>query len=458
MLAQANANLKKQEENGAPAHIINEFAQLLQFHIATYVDNELPGQPQAQQRSGRPLKSIRQRLKGKEGRIRGNLMGKRVDFSARTVITPDPNLSVDQVGVPRSIALTLTYPEIVTPFNIDRMRELVNNGPTEHPGAKFIIREDGQRIDLRFAKNAHLEPGYKVERHIQDGDVIIFNRQPSLHKMSMMGHRIKIMPYSTFRLNLSVTTPYNADFDGDEMNMHVPQTTETRAEVMEIMMTPRQIVSPQSNKPVMGIVQDTLLGSRLFTKRDTFIEKVSVVIIVGWCVVSECCFLVLISQKDVLMNILMWLPTFDGKIPIPAILKPKKLWTGKQVFSLIIPQVNLLGFSSNHPDGEDTWLSPGDTKVIIEQGELLAGILCKKTLGNASGGLIHVAWLEHGPEAAKHILDQTQQVVNQWLVNHGFTVGIGDTIADEVTMDKINKTITNAKVQFCGLLCHLKIR
>lgn len=114
------------------------------------------------------------------------------------------------------------------------MQELIRNGPTEHPGAKYIIRDDGQRLDLRFVKKSsdtHLEFGYKVERHLQDGDVVIFNRQPSLHKMSMMGHRIKIMPYSTFRLNLSVTTPYNADFDGDEMNMHVPQTFETRAEV-----------------------------------------------------------------------------------------------------------------------------------------------------------------------------------------------------------------------------------
>lgn len=109
---------------------------------------------------------------------------------------------------------------------------------------------------------------------MNDGDFVLFNRQPSLHKMSIMGHRIKIMPYSTFRLNLSVTSPYNADFDGDEMNMHVPQSFETRAEVLELMMVPKCIVSPQANRPVMGIVQDTLLGCRKITKRDTFIEKV----------------------------------------------------------------------------------------------------------------------------------------------------------------------------------------
>eukprot|EP01113_Clastostelium_recurvatum_P019728 TRINITY_DN2328_c0_g1_i3.p1 TRINITY_DN2328_c0_g1~~TRINITY_DN2328_c0_g1_i3.p1 ORF type:complete len:1809 (+),score=540.19 TRINITY_DN2328_c0_g1_i3:155-5581(+) len=435
-IIKANNNLRRQEQNGAPAHIINEFAQLVQFHVATYVDNEIPGQPMATQRGGRPLKSIRQRLKGKEGRLRGNLMGKRVDFSARTVITADPNLSIDQVGVPRSIALNLTYPEIVTPFNIDRMRELIRNGPTEHPGARYIIREDGSRLDLRFIKkpsDTNLEFGYKVERHIQDGDVIIFNRQPSLHKMSMMGHRVKVMPYSTFRLNLSVTTPYNADFDGDEMNMHVPQTPETCAEVSEIMMVPRQIVSPQGNRPVMGIVQDSLLGSRLFTKRDTFMDR------------------------EFVMNNVMWTSNFDGRLPNPAILKPKKLWTGKQIFSLIIPPVNLVRFTSTHPDGEkNPDISPGDTKVIIEHGELLAGIVCKRTLGNSQGSLVHVIWNEHGPEATKMFLNQVQTVVNYWLLHHGFTVGIADTIADDPTMEKINKTISSAKNQVKELVLQLQ--
>ena len=193
-----------------------------------------------------------------------------------------------------------------------RLKELMQYGPHAPPGktgAKYIIREDGQRLDLRYVKSSdlHLELGYKVstdfivilalilllnnpiqmfslpflclitqvERHLNDGDFVLFNRQPSLHKMSIMGHRIKIMPYSTFRLNLSVTSPYNADFDGDEMNMHVPQSFETRAEVLELMMVPKCIVSPQSNRPVMGIVQDTLLGCRKITKRDTLIDKVN---------------------------------------------------------------------------------------------------------------------------------------------------------------------------------------
>ncbi|CDS13468.1 Putative DNA-directed RNA polymerase(Fragment) [Lichtheimia ramosa] len=421
----ANANVRRCESEGAPVHVVQEFEQLLQFHIATYMDNDIAGQPQALQKSGRPLKSIRARLKGKEGRLRGNLMGKRVDFSARTVITGDPNLALDQVGVPRSIARNLTYPEIVTPYNIDKLQALVRNGPLEHPGAKYVIRDTGERIDLSYRKRAGeipLQYGYKVERHINDDDVVIFNRQPSLHKMSMMGHRVRVMPYSTFRLNLSVTTPYNADFDGDEMNLHVPQSLETRAEVTEICMVPKQIVSPQSNKPVMGIVQDTLCGIRKFTLRDTFLTK------------------------DMVMNIVMWVPDWDGYIPPPAIIKPKAMWTGKQILAMVIPKgINCQTFHSTHPDREHTYISPGDTRVIVENGELICGIVCKKTVGTASGGLVHTIVNEQGPEAAKNFLTGTQQVVNYWLLQNGFSIGIGDTIADRNTMATITNVIAQAK-------------
>ncbi|KAG0175078.1 DNA-directed RNA polymerase II subunit rpb1 [Apophysomyces sp. BC1021] len=425
-ILKANANVRRCESEGAPVHVVQEFEQLLQFHIATYMDNDIAGQPQALQKSGRPLKSIRARLKGKEGRLRGNLMGKRVDFSARTVITGDPNLALDQVGVPRSIARNLTYPEIVTPYNIDKLQALVRNGPLEHPGAKYVIRDNGERIDLRYRKRAGeipLQYGYKVERHINDDDVVIFNRQPSLHKMSMMGHRVRVMPYSTFRLNLSVTSPYNADFDGDEMNLHVPQSLETRAEITEICMVPKQIVSPQSNKPVMGIVQDSLCGIRKFTQRDLFMAK------------------------DMVMNIVMWVPDWDGYIPPPAILKPKPMWTGKQIISMVIPKrINCETFhSKQHPDGETTYISPGDTRVLIENGELICGIVCKDTVGTSSSGLIHTIVNELGPEAAKNFLTGTQQVVNYWFLQNGFSIGIGDAIADKGTMKTITNIIAQAK-------------
>jgi len=428
-IIKANNQLRRNELNGAANHVIAQDLMMLQFHVATLTDNELPGLPRAQQKSGRPLKSIKQRLKSKEGRLRGNLMGKRVDFSARAVITPDPNLDIDQVGTPRTIAMNLTYPEIVTPFNIDRLQDLVRRGPTQYPGAKYIIRDNGERVDLRFhpkPSDLHLQFGYKVERHIIDDDVIIFNRQPTLHKMSMMGHRVKVLPWSTFRLNLSVTTPYNADFDGDEMNMHVPQSMETRAEVTEIMMVPRQIITPQANKPVMGIVQDSLCAIRKLTKRDSFLEK------------------------ETVMNLLLWIRNWDGKIPIPCIHKPKELWTGKQIFSLLIPAgINAENEHSTHPDDEKNGpykhISPGDTKVLIEDGMLLTGIVCKKTVGTSGNSLIHIIMVEEGPEISKMFFGDIQKVTNNWILVEGHSIGIGDCIADNKTYQDIQSTIKKSK-------------
>jgi len=421
-IVRTNRSLREHERNGAPNHIQLQHISLLQYHLATFVTNTLPGVEPATSRSGRPLKSISQRLKGKEGRVRGNLMGKRVDFSARTVITGDPNLAIDEVGVPRTIARNLTYPEVVTPYNMDRLQELVNNGPIELPGALYIIRSDGTRLNLKLPMvEKHLHYGDTVERHIEDGDVVMFNRQPSLHKMSIMSHRVRIMPYSTFRLNLSVTTPYNADFDGDEMNLHVMQSMETRAEASEIMSVARCVVSPQSNKPVMGIVQDTLLGSRGFTRRDTFIEK------------------------DMMMNLVLHLDTFTGTLPVPAILKPRPLWTGKQAQSLILPDFSMARFSNGHPDDETDELSPGDTRVIIERGELLAGMLDKKALGTGAGGIIHVIANEFGPQGVRAFIGGHQRLVNYWILHRSYSIGIGDTIADARTMDDIVATIDESK-------------
>ena len=236
-----------------------------------------------------------------------------------------------------------------------------------HPGAKHIIRSDGTRIDLRYVKNkaeVSLAQGWIVERHLRDGDVVLFNRQPSLHKMSIMGHRAKVLDWSTFRLNLSCTAPYNADFDGDEMNLHVPQSLPARAEAELMMLSPRVIVSGQSNRPVMGIIQDSLLAVQKMTKREVFIKK------------------------DVVFNMLMWIPQWDGNIPIPAIMKPEELWTGKQLLSMILPKVNLKSKASNGPppDMPNTF-NAYDHLVTIQEGELLEGTIDKKTIGSGMGGL-----------------------------------------------------------------------
>lgn len=423
-IVRANQSVTRCEVDGTPEHIKNQLVDLLEYHINTYMDNEIAGLDKAQHKSGRPIKGIRARLKGKEGRLRQNLMGKRVDFSARTVITGDPNLSLDEVGVPRSIARTLTYPESVTPFNIDRLKRYVANGPTEHPGARYVIRDTGERIDLRHAKKAgemNLNYGWKVERHVIDGDIILFNRQPSLHKESMMAHRVRVMPYSTFRLNLSVTTPYNADFDGDEMNLHVPQSQESRAELQELCWVPRNIVSPQKNAPLMGIVQDTLCGIYKITRRDVFLSKEQV------------------------MNILLWVPDWDGVIPQPAILKPTPRWTGKQIISMVLPSnLNLMqtkDFTVKHLFPAD------DDDLIIQEGQVMCGLLKKKSVGTGAGGVIHTIFNQNGCEAAMEFFNGAQRVVNYWLLHHGFSIGIGDTIPDIETVGKIQNAVTEQKAK-----------
>ena len=269
-------------------------------------------------RSGRPLKTLTQRLKGKEGRFRGSLSGKRVDFSSRTVISPDPNLDISEVGVPEFVAIKLTIPEVVTEWNIERLKKLVINGPNKFPGANYIVRPDGVKIRLDFVEDRetianNIEIGYLIERHLSDGDIVMFNRQPSLHQMSIMGHYVKVLPNKTFRLHPSVCPPYNADFDGDEMNLHVPQSEEARAEAIILMRVQDQLISPRYGGPIIGALRDFITGAYLLTKDGTTLTK------------QEFANLAMIGG-------------YEGAFPEPSI-KNKSGWlyTGKQLFSLFLP-------------------------------------------------------------------------------------------------------------------------
>ena len=224
-------------------------------------NNNMPGVAPFAQRSGRSLKSISERLNGKTGRVRGNLMGKRVDFSARSVITSDPNLSIRELGVPMKVAMNITYPETVNERNINFLTKLVQNGPEVHPGAKILDRKGGESISLRYVdrQSLRLQYGDVVHRHMVNGDAVLFNRQPTLHRMSMMCHTARIMKQGdTFRMNVADTKPYNADFDGDEMNLHMPQDEEWSAESY-LAAVPRQMISPAKNQSIIGIFQDSLL-------------------------------------------------------------------------------------------------------------------------------------------------------------------------------------------------------
>ncbi len=404
-----------QEQVTTNEHFISQLESLLQYNVNTFIDNQHPGQPPSLQRSGKPLKTLRERLSGKDGRVRGNLMGKRVDNSARTVITADPNLSLDQVGVPKTIAMNLTIPEMVTDFNKDHLLNLVKNGPNIHPGAKFIIKTGGIKLDLKFAKITELKNGWIVERHLCDGDAVIFNRQPSLHKMSMMGHKAKILDGLTFRLNLAYTGAYNADFDGDEMNLHVPQNLTARSEVENLMMVDKLIVNPQSNKPIIGIIQDSLLASCKMTRRDIFIKK------------------------DRLMNMIMLIDGWNHNIPKPAVVKNGvEYWTGKQVLSLILPE-------SLNVNNVKNPMNPHDKGICIKLGKIISGSVDKSVIGKSQGGLIHILINDFGSGTTKVFINQVQKLSNFWIKQHGFTVGVGDAVASKETTRQVDNILEATK-------------
>lgn len=228
MIVKANNTLKKKLESGEDQTAVDGAHNFLQYNVATLISNKIPGFLRNVQRSGKQIKALRERITGKDARLRGNLMGKRVDWSARTVISVDPDISIEEYGMPKKIAMVLTFPEIVTNENMEEMYALIRNGPNIHPGAKKIQRTEYDCfgtpspciINLNHVdpNSIQLRPGDIVHRHIKDGDIGLFNRQPSLHRMSMMAHRAKIVDNNTFRLNVFVCNPYNADFDGDEIN------------------------------------------------------------------------------------------------------------------------------------------------------------------------------------------------------------------------------------------------
>ncbi len=267
-----NIRLKDNIEAGAPQLIIEDLWDLLQYHLTTYFNNNTAGVPPAKHRSGRALRTLVQRLQGKKGRFRYNLTGKRVNFAARSIITPDAHIAINELGIPKIIADDLTVPEIVTDINRKKIEKIVKSGT-----AIYLVRPNGARKKIIESNMdeiiTELEPGCKVERQLQDGDTVLFNRQPSLHKLSMLCHVAKIMPGKTFRLHPIVCKPYNADFDGDEMNLHVPQTLEGIAEAQELMAIENQIISPRYGGPVIILDEDGVSGSFLLTLKSTVFSK-----------------------------------------------------------------------------------------------------------------------------------------------------------------------------------------
>jgi DNA-directed RNA polymerase II subunit RPB1 len=396
-----NQSLRDRMDKGETAEIIDRHTALLQYDVATYVDNDIKGMAPAAQRSGRPLRTLKARFGAKTGRVRGNLMGKRVDFSARSVITPDANIELDELGVPLEIATNLTFPEIVSVYNRDRLMGYIRNGPDKHPGAKTVfLKQDKRSVSLRFvnAETLDLREGDVVHRHLLDGDIVLFNRQPSLHKASMMAHRVVVLPYSTFRLNVSATRPYNADFDGDEMNMHVPQSIAAATELRYLASVLRNIVSPRTNSPIIQLFQDTMTGIYRITLPGVTVPEV------------------------VAMNIL-------AKIRKPFGRKNRP-WTGAEIISAAFPLMNFSG------------------SVIIENGELTKGTMKK----SACTALIHTVYNDFGPKRAGQLINDIQSIVTRFNLFTGFSVGTADLISNIETQKFVDEKLNDARVAVSTIL------
>lgn len=424
-IVRVNNRLREHIESGAPRAIIEEEWELLQYHVATYIDNEVSGIPVARHRSGKVLKGIAQRLKGKEGRFRGDLRGKRVDFSARTVVSPDPSLSINEVGVPEEIAKILTVPERVTPWNIDFLRKLVLNGPEKWPGANYVIRPDGRKISLKYvdrkAVAESLEPGFIVERHLLDGDIVLFNRQPSLHRISVMAHVVRVLPYKTLRLNPLVCPPYNADFDGDEMNLHVPQGEEARAEARILMLVEKHILTPRYGGPIIGGLQDYISGAYLLTVKSTVLTK---------------------DKAATLLSV----TGYKGGLPEPAILKPREYWTGKQLVSLFLPKD--FSYKRNTKIGSASALRcidedcPHDSLIIVKKGILLEGVLDKVSIGREEPeSLMHWLIKDYGEDFGRTFMDRVYKMFVRMCEIYGFTMSYDHLVLSREARSSIDNLI-----------------
>jgi len=407
-----NQRFMENREAGAPQLIIEDLWELLQYHVTTFMDNEISGTPPARHRSGRPLKTLSQRLKGKEGRFRGSLSGKRVNFSARTVISPDPTLSLNEVGVPDRVATEMTQTMNVNERNLGEARRYVANGPEEHPGANYVRRHDGRRLKVT-EKNCEelaekVEPGWEVSRHLIDGDIVVFNRQPSLHRMSIMAHEVVVMPYKTFRLNTTVCPPYNADFDGDEMNMHALQNEEARAEARVLMRVQEQMLSPKMGENIIGAIQDHISGTYLLTHTNPHFNETQALDLLRATRIDE-------------------LPEADGETEGEA------YWTGRTLFSELLPDDLNLQFMS----------SAGDT-VTIEGGQMLEGTIDEDAVGAFGGEIVDSIAKEYSKTRARIFINEVSALAMRSIMHFGFSIAIDDESISPEAEEQIDESIGNA--------------
>ncbi len=390
-----NQRLEANINAGAPQLIIEDLWELVQYHVTTYFNNETANIPAARHRSGRPLKTLSQRLKGKEGRFRYNLSGKRVNFSARTVISPDPQISIDEVGVPMGIAEEMTVPVHVTSWNIDYCKQFITS--ETYPRAEYVVRPDGKRIRVTETTRQEvldtMAVGSVVERQLMNGDTVLFNRQPSLHRISIMCHTVRILPGRTLRLNPIVCPPYNADFDGDEMNLHVLQSEEARVEAELLMKVHDQIISPRHGHAVIKPQEDYVSGAFFLTRTETEFTK------------AEACQMLAVANIT--------------KLPSPD---RKDKWSGKLLFSCMLPsELNCSiksKFVRKSPDGSDH----PDNTITVKSGILVSGALDNRAMDEILERIVHL----RGTETARDFLDRATKMELAAITRQGFSVSLAN--------------------------------
>ncbi len=405
-IMRVNRKLEQDIDAGAPQIIIDDQWELLQYHVTSYFDNETAGIPVSRHRSGRPLKTLAQRLKGKEGRLRYNLSGKRVNFSARSVITPDPRLSINQVGIPIDIAKGMSVPMYVTKWNIDELKGWVEH--TEYPLVVNVISKDGVRKRITETNRAELlaaiEPGTILERQLIDGDIALFNRQPTLHRVSIMAHIIKVVPDKTLRLNPSIAHPYTADFDGDEMNVHIPQSLEAQAEARYLMQPKLLLLSARDSTPISSLSEEQVMGMYLLTQDVTELNK---------------------EEASELLS-------YVGITELPEPLKNGK-YSGKDLFSTLLPE----DFSIEQKAGKDN-------VITIKNGKLKNGYINHNAVGG-HGFLIVELFDTYGPDYMNDFLTRAINLALKYTYMRGISLSIHDFyITDEMRKER-EKLISSVK-------------
>ncbi len=412
-----NQRLEQDIDAGAPQIIIDDLWELLQYQVTTYFNNETPGIPVARHRSTRPLKTLAQRLKGKEGRLRYNLSGKRVNFSARTVVSPDASLTINQVGVPRRIAENLSIPIYITQWNIETAKKYVES--KEYPLVLNVITKEGIRKRITETSREEIiksiAPGYIIERQLIDGDIGLLNRQPTLHRLSIMAHQVKILPGRTMRIHVSATYPYNADFDGDEMNFHLPQSLEAQAEARYLMQPKDLILSPRDGKPVMFIEEDEIIGMYLLTKDDSYFSKEDACALLAECGVHE--------------------------LPKP---EKKGMYSGRAIFSMLLPEA--LDFHAK----------VGNQEITIKNGKLVEGTVTEKFVGESNGLLILKIFDDYGSDTTTEFLLRMAKLSARVTAMSGITISIKDYYNSDSLNKDLAKIITDVETKATELVKRYK--